>query len=78
MDESFLLMFVGQIEPFPANGDQLGGKREPERPGIDVSALDLTGFDTAPDLLHGFGLRGKRPFAGANGWLLPSGWVGCP
>ncbi len=72
MDEAFLLMFVGQVESLPVNGDELGREGKTEGSGIDIEALDLTGFDAAPDLLNGLSLRGKRPLAGASVRLFPS------
>ena len=78
MDESFLLMFVRQVEALPVNGDELSREGKTESSGIDIEALDLTGFDTPPDLLNGLSLRGKRPRAGASVRLFPSRLVGCP
>ena len=72
MDEAFLLMFVGQVESLPVNGDELGREGKTEGSGIDIEALDLTGFDAAPDLLNGLSLRAKRPLAGASVRLFPS------
>lgn len=77
MNESFLLMTVGEVDPAPVNGYQLSRKGEAEIFGRDRTALDLTRFDAPPYFLDRPRLRGKKPLGVTSGWHGPTEWVGC-